>query len=274
MGAVWKRNEMDKAHSSNAIYAKYTAPVAEIIINAPERRNALNLAMWAALPSLVAEAEQAEEIRAIILHGGDSGHFAAGADISEFADVYADEAASATSADTIAQALEALVDCQKPIIAAIEGACVGGGVSLALACDIRIASEDARFGVTPARLGLVYPAKDTCRLVETVGAALAKDILFTGRIFDAARALRIGLIEDICDPGTALKVARERAATIADVSQYSVREMKKMISAFDSPAGLSPAEGRQIFLDAAAGDDFKEGYRAFLEKRKPDFPSS
>lgn len=249
------------------------APVAEIVIDAPARRNAFNIGMWAALPGLIAEAEASPEARVIILHGGETGHFAAGADISEFETIYADRDSAAKSRDTISDALDRLATCRKPVIAAIEGACIGGGVSLALACDIQVAAENARFGVTPARLGLIYPPGDTRRLIAAVGPAQAKDILFTGAIFDASRAQRIGLVTELCPPGTAMQTAREKSAAIAALSQYSVREMKQVITALGSPEGLDETEGRERFVQAATGPDFKEGYVSFMRKRKPDFPT-
>lgn len=246
---------------------------ADIVFNAPARRNAFNMQMWAALPGLIAEAEAVEAARVVVLHGGETGHFAAGADISEFETIYADSESAAHAATTIADGLNAIADCRKPVIAAIEGACVGGGVSLALACDIRIASREARFGVTPAKLGLVYPVDDTQRLVRAVGPSQAKDILFTGRIFDAERALRIGLVDDLAEPGKALASARARAEDIAAVSQYSVRGMKEIVNAIAAGVPPRPDEARQRFVDAATGPDFREGYRAFLEKRQTDFPN-
>lgn len=247
------------------------APAAEIVFDAPARRNAFNMEMWAALPGLIAEAEAAPDAKAVILHGGETGHFAAGADISEFETIYANEEIAGESADTIARGLNAISACEKPVIAAIEGVCIGGGVSLALAADIRIASEAARFGVTPARLGLVYPADDTRRLVETVGASQAKDILFTGAIFDTGRALRIGLVDEVCKPGAALAEARGKTESIAAVSQYSVRATKRMINMLNDER-ISSTDRRAAFVRAATGPDFAEGYRAFLDKRTPDFP--
>lgn len=246
---------------------------ADIVFNAPARRNAFNMQMWSALPGLIAEAEAVETAKVVVLHGGETGHFAAGADISEFDTIYADAASATHAAATIADGLNAIADCRKPVIAAIEGACVGGGVSLALACDIRIASREARFGVTPAKLGLVYPADDTERLVRTVGPSQAKDILFTGRLFEADRALRIGLVDDLAEPGKALASARQRAREIAGASQFSVRAMKDMVNAIAAGVPPHPDVARQRFVDAATGPDFREGYRAFLEKRESNFPT-
>lgn len=244
---------------------------AEIVFNAPARRNAFNMAMWAALPGLIAEAERVDSAKAIILHGGETGHFAAGADISEFETIYATESAARHSAQTIADGLNAIVACTKPVIAAIEGACVGGGVSLALAADIRIASETARFGVTPAKLGLVYPMPDITRLVATVGRSQAKDLLFTGRLIHADKALRIGLVDELTDPATTRHAAREVVTHISANAQSSIRTMKRMIESLGEGEVISPSEGQDLFIKAATGPDFREGYKAFLEKRAPKF---
>ncbi|WP_300381944.1 enoyl-CoA hydratase-related protein [Henriciella sp.] len=255
------------------VFLRCDGAIADIVFNAPERRNAFSQKMWAALPGLIAEAESASTVKTIIMHGGESGHFAAGADISEFETIYADDVVAGESADTIANALNAIAGCEKPVIAAIEGVCIGGGVSLALAADIRIASQRSRFGVTPAKLGLVYPADDMRRLVQAVGSGHARDILFTGAIFDAQRAQRIGLVEDLCPEGTALDHARNRAEMIGEVSQYSVREMKRLLSALTTTGGLSDEDGRQAFIDTARSEHFRAGYRAFLDKRKAEFPN-
>ena len=139
------------------IRLEIAAPLAEIILDQPQRRNALSLEMWAALPARLAEANADPAVKVLLLHGGGTGVFAAGADISEFPAIYGTEADARHSGQTIARALAALEDSPKPVIAAIEGPCIGGGVSLAVACDLRIATTSATFGITPARLGLVYP---------------------------------------------------------------------------------------------------------------------
>ncbi|WP_084396262.1 enoyl-CoA hydratase/isomerase family protein [Henriciella aquimarina] len=264
---------MTEPAATDLIHLRHHGHAAEIVFNAPARRNAFSQAMWAALPGLIAKAEAMPDASAVILHGGETGHFAAGADISEFETIYADETVAAESAETIEKALTAIESCSKPVIAAIEGACVGGGVSIALAADLRISSEAARFGVTPARLGLVYPVRDTERLVHAVGPSQAKDILFTGAIFEAERARQIGLVDAVCEAGQSLAAAHEKAATIAANAPSSVRAMKEIVNRIAQGETISAQESRGVFVKATAGADFREGYRAFLDKRRPDFAS-
>lgn len=245
--------------------------LAEIVLNKPEKRNALSVDMWAAIPNLVQTAVSAPGVKVLIVHGGDAKAFAAGADISEFGTVYADEENTRATSRVTEDALTALETCPKPVLAAIEGACVGGEDSLAMACDLRIASENSKFGVTPAKLGLVYPPSHTRRLIAAVGPGAAKDIRFTGRIFPAAEARDLHLIDRLVASGTALEETRTLARQIAANSQWSVRAAKQMIAglqsgwADDDPSAL--ALSREGFSNA----DFQDGYKAFLEKRPPNF---
>ena len=247
------------------------APLSEIILNKPEKRNALSVDMWAAIPDLVTQAVADPETKVLLIHGGDAGAFAAGADISEFEKTYATKESAKAAGDTIAAALNALESCPKPTIAAIEGACVGGGVSLAMACDLRVASARSKFGVTPGKLGLVYPAGDTRRLLQAIGPGATKDILFTGRIFLATEAKEMKLIDRLVDDGTALEAAREFAKEIGAISQWSTRATKKMIKGLQSGWADTTGEAANLFLEGFSNQDFEDGYRAFLEKRTPNF---
>lgn len=256
---------------SGIIDYRVTGGVAELVLNNPEKRNAISQAMWQSMPGLVAQANDDAAVTALIIHGGATGAFAAGADISEFETIYATPEAAARSSAHIANGLSAIERSEKPVMAAIEGACVGGGVSIAMACDIRIAGDGAKFGVTPGKLGLCYPVADTRRLIQAVGPSATRDILYTGRIFPAEEAARIGLIDQLVGRDEALHHAREKAQTMAGNSQWSIQATKHIIARLLAGAEDDDAEAGAIYLSAFDEDDFHEGYRAFLEKRAPDF---
>lgn len=254
-----------------AIRLDRAAPLAEIVLNKPEKRNALSVDMWAAIPGLVDQAVADPDTKVLLIHGGDAGAFAAGADISEFEQTYATKDSAKAAGDTIAAALHAVETCPKPTLAAIEGACVGGGVSLAMACDLRVASARSKFGVTPGKLGLVYPAGDTRRLLQAIGPGATKDILFTGRIFLADEAKEMKLIDRLVEDGDALEAARTFAQEIGAISQWSTRATKKMIAGLQSGWTDEAGEAADLFLEGFSNEDFQDGYKAFLEKRAPVF---
>jgi enoyl-CoA hydratase/carnithine racemase len=244
---------------------------ATLLFNRPEKRNALSVAMWAAIPRLVAEAVSEPMIKTLFVRGS-RGVFAAGADISEMPEVYATSQAALANDAKIQGAMTALEDCPKPTIALIEGPCVGGGCGLALACDLRIGTLGSRYGVTPAKLGLVYGAADTRRLVQAVGLSKAKDILFTGRLLDAEEALAAGLIDKLVPPDALEAVAEDYAAKIAAASQFSIRSQKAILRLLRG--GVDAAEeSRALFGASFEGADFKEGFAAFMEKRPAKFPT-
>jgi enoyl-CoA hydratase/carnithine racemase len=241
-------------------------PIATITLNAPATKNALTRAMWAAWPVIAARIAADDTIRAVIVTGA-GGAFSAGADISEFDAVYATSASAADYNATVRAGQQALCDLPRPVIAAIDGACVGGGCGIALSCDLRFAAPDAVFAITPARLGIAYSPADTASLIDKVGPARAKDILFSARKLDAAEALRIGLIEDIhADP---LAAARTYAEGLTALSPASLQATKAIIN------GISPRttdHALQAKFEAVfSGTDFAEGRRAFMERRKPRF---
>jgi enoyl-CoA hydratase/carnithine racemase len=248
-----------------------SAPFAEIILDRPEKRNALSVDMWRAIPRLVARLEASSDAKIVLIHGGETGAFAAGADISEFEEIYATPETAAEASETIASALLAVETCSKPVIAAIEGACVGGGASLALAADLRIAAKSAKFAITPGKLGLVYSAADTRRLISAIGAARAKDVLYTARLIDADEAMAIGLVNRLVETGGALDAARTIGKQIAATSQWSTRATKRMIAGVEQGWDDAAPEAQTLFLEGFANPDFKDGYRAFLEKRPAKF---
>jgi enoyl-CoA hydratase/carnithine racemase len=240
--------------------------IGHLIIDRAAKRNAITLAMWQAFPGLIAAAEADPAIRVIILRAAVPGAFSAGADIAEFAAGVADPDWRQANNGALAATQIALARCAKPVIAHVEGDCVGGGCGLAMACDIRVASSNARFGVTPAKLGLVYSLHDTKLLVDLVGPGQAKRILFSAGLIDAAEAHRIGLVELLDADPLAL------AAQIAGNSAHSVRESKRMVRRILDGQADDDAETTALFAAAFQGADFAEGVAAFMARRKAVFP--
>ncbi|MGV3771162.1 MAG: enoyl-CoA hydratase/isomerase family protein [Sphingobium phenoxybenzoativorans] len=243
--------------------------IARLLIDRPERRNAMNQAMWELLPTLVSEAMEDQAVRVLILASATPRMFCAGADIGEFAEKSGEEAWRIANQAAIRASQYALAHAPKPVIAAIDGDCVGGGCGLAIACDLRIASPDARLGITPAKLGIVYSLFDTGLLVDLVGPARAKRILFTGALASAEEALTIGLVDELAvDPMTA---AMALAETIAGNAQHAVRSSKAIIRRILDGQTDDDAETLAMFRDAFTKPDFAEGVAAFREKRRPSF---
>jgi enoyl-CoA hydratase/carnithine racemase len=237
-------------------------PLARLRIDRAEKRNAFTQVMWEALPGLIARAEGA---RVLILESATPGIFCAGADIGELLEKSPDPEWRAANQAAINRAQHDLTRASLPTIAFIDGDCVGGGCGLALACDLRVATSRARFGITPAKLGLVYPLHDTKLLVDLVGPSQAKRMLFTGTLIDAEEALRIGLVDQIADTPDALVDA------IAAASPHSARQAKAMIHRILNGQTDDDDATRAMFAEAFELPDFAEGVRAFLEKRRPDF---
>ncbi|HEX7784253.1 MAG TPA: enoyl-CoA hydratase-related protein [Sphingobium sp.] len=243
--------------------------VARLLIDRPERRNAMNQAMWELLPRLVQEAVEDEAVRVLILASATPGMFCAGADIAEFAEKSGGEDWRIANQGAIRATQYALAHAPKPVIAAVDGDCVGGGCGLAIACDLRIASPQARLGITPAKLGIVYGLFDTKLLVDLVGPARAKRILFTGALASAEDALAIGLVDQVADEP--LTAAMTLAEAIAGNAQHSVRSSKAIIRRILDGQADDDAETLAMFRDAFTKPDFAEGVAAFRDKRRPQF---
>lgn len=253
------------------IFLRRAGRRAELVFNRPAKRNAITLAMWRAIPGLVAEADADPQVRLLVVRGAGD-HFAAGADIAEFETTYATREAALANQAVMARAMAALETFSKPSIAAIRGACVGGGCAVALCCDLRLAASDARFGVTPAKLGLAYGVSDTRRLVQAVGVSAAKRILFTGALIDAAEAHRLHLIDARHAP-EALDVAVDALESeLVAASGFTARAVKTSVALLGAGLTDDNDDSRALFADAFEGEDFREGSKAFLEKRTPTFP--
>ena len=244
--------------------------VACLTLSQPARRNALNAAMWAAIPGIMTELASDETLRALIITG-DGEHFAAGADISEFGTLYATpESAAKISAD-IQNAFKAIAAFPMPTLAMIRGACVGGGCGLALCCDLRFADATAKFAITPAKLGLVYPFGDVARLIDAVGVANASDMMLSARVIEAKPAREMGLIHRVVDVDALDAEVMAYAEGLTTLSPESLRVTKSMITAYREGQRTDTPQTDAQFLAGFSSKDFGEGFRAFLEKRKPDF---
>jgi enoyl-CoA hydratase/carnithine racemase len=243
--------------------------VAVLLIDRPARRNALTGPMWTVLPDLLATLAADPAVRVLLVTGA-GGTFSAGADIDELLDVYRDpDRADAYHATNVA-AEEALARFPRPVIAAIRGTCVGGGCQLAAACDLRLAASGARLGITPAKLGVVYPAVPTARLVRLVGPARAKYLLFSAELVTAATALAFGLVDEVVDDAGLEARALELARLIAGRSPLTVGAAKDIVDAVaaggDAAAVAAPWERR-----SRLAPDVTEGLSAFVERRPPRF---
>ncbi|MFZ4121940.1 MAG: enoyl-CoA hydratase/isomerase family protein [Caulobacterales bacterium] len=252
------------------IYIEAHKDHARLVLNRPAKKNAITLAMWDAIPQLLEEALEMCGVRALVVTGNGRA-FAAGADIAEFETVYATPQAAMANQARMQTAMNALENFPLPTLAMIEGACVGGGCGLALSCDLRFAADDARFGITPAKLGLVYGIADTRRLVQAVGLSAAKDILFSGRLLDAQEAQRLRLIDHICAPQDLGDHVAAYIAGLARASSFSARATKQILAQLRDGTVYDNDQSRALFASAFSGSDFREGFAAFTQKRAPNF---
>lgn len=242
------------------LLVEVAGPVATVVIHNPARRNAMTAAMWRQLPELLDRFEADPAVRALVLTGAD-GTFCAGADLGDL-----DELLDAGDASIAVEAEERLAAFAKPTVAAIRGACVGGGCQLAVACDLRIAADDTRFGVPPARLGLVYPAPTTRRLARLVGPAAAKHLLFTAELIDAERALRVGLVDEVLPADALAARVGEITAAVAARSQLTVTAAKEIIDGRADDDRIAWWHGQ-----VRASGEAREGVTAANERRPARF---
>jgi enoyl-CoA hydratase len=256
--------------SARSLCLSVSDGIAHIIIDRVHKKNAMSLDMWREMARLVAAAAADPSVLAIVLRGIDATAFASGADIEEMMSIVSERDAW-TLMDAVRGAEQALSHCPKPVIAMIRGFCIGGGVELALGCDLRFAATTATFAVPPAKLGLVYSLSSTKRLIELVGLGRARDLLYSARSFDASEALRIGLVERVFEESEIERKTMEYVQVLARRSQYSIRAGKKVSAAAIAGGSDEDEEIRKIRGGAFSGDDLKEGLAAFASRRPPNF---
>jgi enoyl-CoA hydratase len=257
---------------SDDILVQQDGAIATLTLNRPRLRNAINLAMWRDIARLTEGFGKDDTVRAVVYRGAGTAAFASGADISEFPESRKDAETATRYNATTAAAYAAVRECSKPTIALIHGFCMGGAVGLAMACDLRFAAEGSKFGIPAARLSIVYPAEAIAQLVDLVGPAYAKDILFSARTIGDREALAIGLIQRLVPAAELETVTYDYLKLVVDNAPLSVRGSKVTIQAY--LAGFDEdnrARVRALAREASASEDYREGTRAFLEKRRPKF---
>lgn len=246
-------------------------PLAWVTLNRADKRNAVTEAMWSEIAVISARLAAERELRAVLLRGAGNEAFSAGADIAEMHANVMDPAKMRTLQDATQAGQEAWFDLPVPTIAVIRGACVGGGCGLAIASDLRMATPDAYFAITPARLGLTYSLNDTRRLVDLVGPARAKEILYTAGKFTADEALAMGLVNRIVPPQEIDAAAETLALDIAANAPNSLRVAKRLINGIARGERLETPESIALFNDSFRTPEFLEGAAAFQQKRRPTF---
>lgn len=245
-------------------------PIATVVLNRPDKLNALTKPMWQALGDAVATLSSDDDLRCVILRGAGTSAFSPGNDIGEFAAERANKAQAIAYGAVMRATAEALAACPHPLVAQIHGICVGGGLEIAALCDLRICGASSRFGAPIKNLGLVMAYTELAPLVRLVGPAVALEILLEGRIFDAAEAKDKGLVTRVVPDEQVAAEARATAERIAEGAPLAARWHKKFARRLADLRPLTPAEYDECF-DCFDTEDFRIGYMAFLAKQKPKF---
>jgi enoyl-CoA hydratase/carnithine racemase len=258
--------------ATDRMIAEIDGPIGWLTFNNQARRNAVSLDMWEALGVAIDRFEQDPAVRVIVLRGAGEAAFVSGADISQFEKLRNSAENVAHYDATSDRSSRALSECSKPTIAMIQGWCIGGGVGIAVSCDLRLAADDAKFGVPAARLGLGYGATGVKKLLDLVGIAFAKEIFFTARHFTADEAKAMGLVNRVVPKAELEALVRDTCATIARNAPMTIHALKRTVTelARTSPeADLALCD--MLVKECFASADYVEGRTAFMEKRQPVF---
>lgn len=261
------------ALSTPKVLAEVQGATAWLTFNNPERRNAVSLAMWQAIAEAAEAFEADPQVRVVVMRGAGGKSFAAGADITEFEAHRADAAQKEAYGRIAGRAHRALAHMGKPLIALVEGYCVGGGLALALAADLRFCSTDARFAIPAARLGLGYEYEGVAALARLVGPSVAKDIFFSARFLEADEAWHVGLVNQVLPMPQLEQHVRDYAAAVAGNAPLTVQAAKAAVMLFEraATAGQDTTQVESMVRRCFDSSDYREGRRAFLDKRPPVF---
>ncbi|MBU0588847.1 MAG: enoyl-CoA hydratase/isomerase family protein [Gammaproteobacteria bacterium] len=248
------------------------ASTLHIRFNNPARHNALSVDMWEAVPPLLAQAERDVRVRLVVFSGAGEKAFVSGADISQFEDMRAAREAVTRYEHMAETALMGIYQFSKPTLACIQGFCIGGGVNVAISCDIRIAASNSVFSIPAARLGLGYRYSAMKNLVDLVGPGAAKDLFFTARKIDAQEARSLGLVSRVCEPEQLPALLAEYTSAMAANAPLTIRAGKAITAEILKPSPeLDMALCQQLIRGCFDSEDYAEGRKAFMEKRKPVF---
>lgn len=257
---------------TDKIIVQKDGAIGRITFNNPERRNAISFEMWQAIPAALDDFITDEAIRVVVLSGAGDNAFSAGADVSEFERKRSSQDTIAEYNAAVTRASVDLKTFEKPTIAKIEGYCLGGGLGVALCCDIRLASDNARFAIPAAKLGLGYRYDSISTLVALVGPSFAKEILFTARRFNADEAQQMSLINRALPHAELADYVENYAQTIAANAPLTHRAVKKIVGeVLKDPEGRDLKVCDELVDRCFASQDYIEGRKAFMEKRKPNF---
>lgn len=259
------------AEASSHLEVTADSGVATVQIRRPDKHNAISFAMWQAFARLMPVLSADDDIDVVVMRGTPGGPFSAGADIAEFTTLRSDPDGAARYGEAVEAGEHAILSFDKPTVALVEGFAIGGGTQLAVACDLRVCGESSRFGVTPAKLGIVYALPSTARLVETVGAAWARWILLTGELLPADVAERIGLVHEVVADAAVEERAYAVARTVASRAQVSLRGGTTMVDRAVAGRTEEDDDVLAVYRASWTSAEYAEGVAAFLAKRPPDF---
>ncbi len=258
--------------TSDRMIARRAGAIGHVIFNNPDKHNAVSLEMWDAADKILADFESDDGIRVVVLSGAGGKSFVSGADISKFEKERGTEDAVRHYNSRTRAVYERINAYPKPTIAMINGYCIGGGLNLAVTCDLRFCSEKSKFAMPAARLALGYPYPAIKRLTDVVGQGAAKDLMYSARRIDAADALRIGLVQQVVAEAELEGFVADYAGKIAGNAPLTVRTMKIIAGeVFKDPGDRDLALCDRRVAECFASEDYKEGARAFMEKREPQF---